>query len=347
MFFRFLLLVVLSSTTLLLSAQSKAVAISQEKNKDRPLSFFDYMIADSISEIRLTADFSTLRRNRYKEDYYTGQLQFLDNDDSIQNYEVALRTRGKSRKKVCYYPALKLKLSKKELKQNGLSNDNKYKMVCQCKAGKSHQQSLLREYIAYKIYNLISPNSFRVHLLKLNYKDTSTRKEEKRYAFFLESAKGLEERLDGKIIDREKLELSKISRKESIQLSIFQYMIANTDWNIIALHNVKLLLDQNNSIIPIPYDYDYSGLADTPYATPNPDYQMESVRDRYFLSDGYTKTEINKALVNFHEQKEEVEELVSSFNLLSKKSKRHTLRFLKDFYKTIEKPKRVTRELVK
>lgn len=340
-----LLICFLCATTV--AAQHKNATPAPEKLTEESISFFDYIQADSISKITMVADFTSIRKNKYKEEYYDGELKYMDEEDNLQILPVSFRTRGNSRKKLCYHPSLKLKIKKKELESRGLNKDNKYKMVCQCNSGKAHQQSLLREFLAYKIYNLISPNSYQVYLLEINYEEKRNGRKNKRFGFLLESKKSIEKRLNGKIIEREEMHSGQISRTESLRMSLFQYMIANTDWNVPALHNVKLLLDKNNKLIPIPYDYDYSGLAKAPYAIPNPDYPIKSLTERYFLSENYTRSEINEQLIYFHQQKKAIHAMVDEFGLLSRWSKRFANRFINDFYKTIENPKKVARHLIK
>lgn len=347
MYFKYVLLGIYFFLCTSAGAQNAVAQVLSEKTEEVSPSFFDYLVADSIMEITMIADFFTIRKNKYQEEYYSGHLNFIDSNNTVQSFPVSFRTRGKSRKKVCFHPALKLKFPKKELQSKDLSDDNKYKLVCQCNSGKLHRQSLFREYLAYKIYNLISPYSFEVHLLNINYIETGTMRKEQRYAFLLESEKSVEKRLNGIVIDRDLFALDQISRTESIRMSLFQYMIANTDWNVPALHNVKLLLDKNKQLIPIPYDYDYSGLAKTPYASPNPDYPIKTVTDRYFLSADYTESEINEQLVYFHQQKKAVKALITNFEFLNKRSRRFVDRFINRFYKTIEDPRRVAKELVK
>jgi len=341
----FLLILLFSATTFV--AQDRLAPSPIGTIAEEPLSFFEYIIRDSISKMTMMADFSTLRKNKYVEEYYDGHLSFLNGDSLLQSFSASFRSRGNSRKKLCFHPSLKIKLPKKKLKKYGLNKDNKYKLVCQCSYGKVHQQSLLREYLAYKIFNLISPYSFRVHLLEIDYIELPKARKTKRVGFLLESKKSLEKRLDGIILEREEIELDKISRTESIRMSLFQYMIANTDWNIPALHNVKLLLSQDKDLVPIPYDYDYSGIADTPYATANPDYPIKKHTDRYFLSNEYTEEEINEQLVYFLEQKEEVIALINQSDFLSRSSRRFVNRFINEFYKTIENEKKRRRKLVK
>jgi len=318
-------------------ASSTPEVISEESS---PVSFFEYIIRDSISKVTVTADFNALRLNRYIEEYYPGQLVLKKGDTLLQELPVSFRARGNSRKKLCFYPSLKIKLSKKALKKQGFNKDNKYKLVCQCRSGKVHQQSLLREFLAYKIFNLISPYSYRAHLLEVDYIQVSKSRKKRHFAFILESKKSLEERLDGEIVDRDGIVLDKISREESIRMSLFQYLIANTDWEIPALHNIKLLLENDGNLVPIPYDYDYSGLADSPYATPNADYPIKKHTDRYFISDNYTEAEIDKQLVYFLEQEEAIKSMIREADFLRRSSKRFVKRYINEFYRIIENERR-------
>jgi hypothetical protein len=69
-------------------------------------------------------------------------------------------------------------------------------------------------------------------------------------------------------------------------------MIGNLDWSMIAgpagdtcCHNGKLLgaaPGATAGLIPIPYDFDYSGFVDAPYAAPPSEVPVDSVRDRRY-----------------------------------------------------------------
>ena len=335
---------ILLNFSVALCAQEEVVS---ELSFERQGSFFDYLIRDSITVLDMSADFRTLRRQKYQEDYYEGVLSFRNRVGKVETFQVAFRTRGKSRKKHCHYPPLKLKFKKKELRAKGFDKLNKYKVVCQCNRGKRYQQALLREYLAYKVYNLISPFSFRVHLFEINYIDGQAHGSEKQYAFLLEPVKALEKRLGGKIISREAYASEALLLSEKTRMSIFQYMIANTDWNIASMHNIKLLKNAKGQLISIPYDYDYSGFVHTPYASPNPDYPVAHISDRYFIPDDSDVEELRRQLVFFQNKKENIYKLIADFGLLSKKSKRHLMRFLKGFYKIIENPKKWKRAFVR
>ena len=61
--------------------------------------------------------------------------------------------------------------------------------------------------------------------------------------------------------------------------SVFMYMVGNTDWSLPYLHNIRVF--QNfTSYIAVPYDFDWSGIVDAPYAVPDYRLNIKSVRDR-------------------------------------------------------------------
>ena len=67
----------------------------------------------------------------------------------------------------------------------------------------------------------------------------------------------------------------------SVQNSMFQYLIGNTDFSVAYQHNGKLLYI-DKKIYPLPYDFDLCGLVDASYAIVNSKLGIESVKDRKY-----------------------------------------------------------------
>jgi hypothetical protein len=67
-------------------------------------------------------------------------------------------------------------------------------------------------------------------------------------------------------------------------------MIGNHDWSMRAgplgdncCHNAELVgVAAAGQVIPVPYDFDFSGFVDTIYALPPSELEISSVRDRYY-----------------------------------------------------------------
>ena len=58
-------------------------------------------------------------------------------------------------------------------------------------------------------------------------------------------------------------------------------MIGNTDWSEVAGHNVEVL-GIGGVALPVPYDFDFSGIVEAPYAVPGRSLSIKTVQDRLY-----------------------------------------------------------------
>ena len=135
---------------------------------------------------------------------------------------------------------------------------------------KEFEQYVLREYAAYRIFNLLSPQSFRVRLAKVTYFDSATKKDlGTKFGLLIEDDDDVAKRMEGRLVTQREL-LSRLDKDTFTLSAMFEYMIGNLDFSLIAEHNFKLVQRPNLAVFPIPYDFDYSGLVDASYALPPP-----------------------------------------------------------------------------
>jgi len=322
---------------------------SFQQLQDSSLSIFDYLVRDSVSEITLKTDMKRLKKNTFKEQYQPAEITFFTSDGIVDlSFEITVKTRGNMRKKVCYFPSLKLNFSKSDLKKSGFKPVDKYKLVCQCVGGKSAEQQLLKEYLAYKLYNIVTNNSFNVHLFTINYIDTKKKKNKKRYGFLIENENELAKRLNGEELEPDSVILKNVRRENILQMGIFQYMIGNTDYSMIHMHNLKAVRMKNSdSALLIPYDFDYSGLVDARYAVPNPEMPIRDVKDRWFNISGCNRKEVEKQIEVYLSKKDEILECTQNFTLLNKNSHYDASKYISDFFKIIENPREVKSQFVR
>jgi len=126
---------------------------------------------------------------------------------------------------------------------------------------------------------------------------------------------------------------------------VFQYLIGNTDWSVPALHNIKLLRMSDQSVLlPVPYDFDFSGVINTRYSTPDPKLGLESVEERMYRGVCRSEVELEPVLEIFREKKDEIYTLYEEFPYLRDKVKRRTLNYFDDFYDTINNQRRAKAE---
>jgi hypothetical protein len=252
----------------------------------------------------------------------------------------------------CTNPPLKLNLPKKHVKLKQFQEFDKMKMVVDCRSTKTYEQYLLGEYLVYKTYNILTPYSFRVRLIKVNYIDSGAKKQKPNiaYAFLIENQEELARRMDGMVLDRQGLSPNMMQTETTVLMDVFQYMIGNTDWDIPGLHNMKLVKMNEFSEpnpYPIPYDFDYSGIINTSYAIPHESLPIKSVRDRLFRGICHTEEEYEQTFKLFREKRDAIYQVYQNFELIDEFYKKQIIDYLDSFYDIINSPARAKREIIK
>jgi hypothetical protein len=256
--------------------------------------------------------------------------------DSISvNDPVSLEIRGHFRRGYCDVEPLKVNFRGDP--SGELHHLKSLKLVNACMVAKDYDQYLLKEYLCYKLYNLVTEKSFRVHLLNLTYRDSSGKKKPfTQHAFLLESIKelakrnGLSEWRGGNIYN------DGAERQQTTTVTIFEYMISNTDWSISSRHNIDLVLsDANARPYAIPYDFDSSGIVNADYALPDRQLGIQNVRERLYRGFPRTMEELNEALVVFKDQRDNMYAIVNNCGLLTADSRNEMIQYLDEFFKQI------------
>ena len=80
-----------------------------------------------------------------------------------------------------------------------------------------------------------------------------------------------------------------LNKAQSALAALFQYMIGNTDFSMVAsvegedcCHNGILLTGDSPGYYYVPYDFDFAGIVDAPYAEPNPRFKLRGVTSRLY-----------------------------------------------------------------
>ena len=209
-------------------------------------------------------------------------------------------------------------------------------MVTHCANSRLNLNYVLKEYLAYKIYNLLSPYSFRVRLVKVKYVDTGRKnKEYDTWGFFIEPEDLLAERLDALPVKLDYPGLSQTDPEVTGIMTVFNYLIGNADYSVTSRHNVKLLrlkdLGKMNPV-PVPYDFDYSGLVNAHYAIPGDNLGITSVTQRYFLGPCRSEEDFRQIFSYFFGKKEEIYQLIESFEYLDERERNWAIAYLDEFF---------------
>lgn len=208
-------------------------------------------------------------------------------------YPITLTTRGITRKsaETCDFPPLRVEFTRPAPPGSLFEHQHHLKLVTHCKRSAQFQQKVLLEYSAYLLYNRMTPQSFRARLANIDYRDENGRPYISRVGYFLEEFSDVAKR-NGMTAAHlpDTIPGSLLEPVSSARFAVFEYMISNYDWSMRAgpkgaacCHNSRLLAPApGGPVIPVPYDFDWSGLVDAPYAGPPEGIPIQSVRDRNF-----------------------------------------------------------------
>ena len=315
------------------------LAIYDGKAQDTILpSFFDHLSGiDSISLIVKTSTKDLLKK---KDVYMPAELTFKSGDSELFNFKGEIRTRGNIRKVVCYYPPTKLRFPVEFLKENGFSNYKTLKLVNSCSNSSANETYVETEYLIYKMYNLITPKSFRVKKIHITYEpDQSNKKSWDFPAFFIEHEDQVADRVEGSVYNLKYFKEEMLERNSFLTMCMFQYMIGNTDWKILNRHNVRILrIPKEKGIFSVAYDFDYAGLINTSYAVPHETLPIQHVRERLYQGPCFTENELRAARKLFLDKKADFMALIQTSALPDNKKKDCT-KYIEDFYKELEHEK--------
>jgi len=162
----------------------------------------DVFVSEGVGSLGLSFDLRKFMNDKYTDDYQKAILSFeIPEVASVFTKEVRIKPRGNNRKENCFFPPIRLNIKKTDVENKYLKETKKIKLITHCKNTNQYETYILKEYLVYKMYNLISPNSFRTRLFKIHYKDTKGRvKDIDSWSFLIEPEGILDERLDGRKI---------------------------------------------------------------------------------------------------------------------------------------------------
>jgi hypothetical protein len=303
------------------------------------ISLFDN---DKLLNVSLRFDLTSYLKKTLKDKSVPGVMTFHMSETDTLEKKVTVKTRGIFRLENCTFAPIELNFRKGIYAYADSGKVGKLKLVTHCESGTVHDEYVLREYLVYKLFNVLTDTSFRVRLLRISYIDTQKkRKPIIQYGFFIEPVGILAARTNSNVVKSKSLNQNHIFPDAMDRLAIFNYMIGNYDWSVPGLHNVSVLLPKNNNTsglgIAIPYDFDLTGVVNADYAIPSDVTGLKTIRDRVFMGICRDKMVYQKELELFLSRKEEFYKVITDFQYLNQKSKKDITNFLDEFFDRIAK----------
>ena len=282
--------------------------------------------------VTIEMDLTTIMAQRNNDTYFPAAVM----TDNGLTFKAEVRPRGKYRRKNAVYPPLKLKFKKKELIAAGMDTLNEIKLVLPAFDNALGDELVIREYLAYKMFEKLSPVHVKARLIRLTIKDTHVEKSKKTmFAILVEDAEETAARYNGIEVEEYGISPDSLAANQAALMVMFEYMIGNTDWDISMMRNVRLIRTQaGGKVLALPYDFDFSGLVSAPYASPSSDTGLRTVRDRFLMANGIKPDALKRAVMNLRKNRQAIYDICRN-RFASRDTSDDMMLFLDTFFNQI------------
>jgi len=271
---------------------------------------------------------------------------------------IRLSPRGitRLRKETCQFPPLRVDFAGTPPATSLFAGQRRLKLVTHCRPSAGHQQYLLLEYAAYRLYNHLTPLSFRARLAQVDYVEDNGKPVTSRLGFFIEDLgdvarrNGMREAAVGA-----RVPVPTLNPADAARFAVFQYLISNLDWAMQAgpptdtcCHNSRLISASGAApYVTVPYDFDYAGLVDAPYAVPPEGINISSVKSRRYRGFCRHNAEALKAAADIRAQGPALLGILGQIPQLSEGTRRKASAFLERGLADIASDQAVTDKLLR
>jgi hypothetical protein len=302
--------------------------------------------------ITLRTDIEWLRDERNDSVEVEGTATFVDLDGSVTERPVDVRARGNFRraKRNCNFPPLRLDFPRGQMDGTVFEGQNQLKLVTPCQDGRDdYQRYIYDEYLAYRVYQILTPYSFRTRLVEITYEDIEGDYDTRtKIAFLIEEDEQMAERNRATYVELSQLHPARADGPQSVIGAMFNYMIGNTDWSAAFFHNFELIRTEGGRYVPVAYDFDFSGVVNARYATVPPLLADRIRRVRQRLYRGFCREELRQETVAelFNSRRQDIWDLYQGFELHEEDDVRDRLEYYEDFYEVINDPGKFEDEIL-
>ena len=320
---------------------------------------------DAPLTIVITGPFNELvRKAKTNKDPYPATLTVRDGGGPVETLKIQIRARGLFRRTSgsCAFPPIGLDFGKQAPKGSLFHGDGKLKLVTYCRTGSDYEQRIIMEHLSYKLYNLMTPLSYRVRAAQVTYRNAEGDAGVTRFGFLIEDTDDVAARNGMAELEAMtgQVRSSQLDPRATARAALFEFMIGNVDWAFLAAppgekccHNSYFLAAKGATpataagVVPVPYDWDWSGFINPPYATVPPTLPISRVTERLYRGYCVSNGAIPAAIDEYRARKAELLALVSNETRLEPAYRDRGRRFLEGFFEVIDDPDRVQSQIIK
>jgi hypothetical protein len=313
--------------------------------------------SDDTMDVILSGPWRNLNKKSDEDIRWPAQLTYTDSNGDQHKIDIEVAPRGLTRREVvCDFPPLKLHFDKEKMKGTAFRGNASLKLVSWCHKSLRYQDYNLKEYLAYRVYNLVTEKSFRTRSLNISWVDNEAGGEPmKRFGFLIEDPDELAKRNDLVKLATPKVHRSRLDPMEASRYAMFQYLIGNLDWSSTGgrredkcCHNSRLIgtAEDANPVFAIPYDFDSSGVVDAHYALPPEKLPVRRITQRLFRGFCLHRSTLPMVREEFMAQKASIIGLYRDEVRLSDKARKKALKYIEAFFTTVSDPKKFQDELI-
>ena len=217
-----------------------------------------------LMTLRLVVPIKTLKKETNDSTYIESTL-FYKEDAIWDSLPAEFRTRGDFMLKKFVLPPVKIKFSKADIEETVFYGNKKLKLVVPCRHEDDKNDNVVKEYMAYKLFEPMTPYHFKTRLVDLEWPQKANKNKSgfQLKGILLEDIAHVADRGRGKEFDRV-IHPMRLDTLNAIRNAFFQYMIGNNDYSVVLGHNRKALFHDNKFLV-LPYDFDRSGLVNADY----------------------------------------------------------------------------------
>jgi hypothetical protein len=317
--------------------------------------------SDEVFSITLTGPIFAIANDHGNEPKVRpAELSVVGADGAQHTITIGLQPRGHSRRNpdACDFPPLRLDFPKQGTEGTLFVGQNKLKLVTQChKRDSTHryEQYVLKEYVLYRVFNRLSPLSFRNRLVQVTYVDSSSNNTPvTSYGFFIEDKAHLAARNALRLSDAKQIERNALDPLQTNRVELFEFMIGNTDFSLLrapagdtCCHNVVPLIGGDGKFLPVPYDFDSTGVVDPPYALPLETLKIKNVKQRRYRGKCASDAAFNQALEELRGARADIKALFEQQAGLQPQTIKAVASYIDDFYSIIDDPKQLDSQILK